>query len=774
MEHLFLTFVNMSLTASYVILIVLVARMFLNKAPKIFSYGLWSIVLFRLLCPFSFSSVISFLGLLKVKTTQPIPANIGYMAKPEVDLGSDVVNNVLNSSLPAATPTASVNPMQIIINVLTVIWLIGFTGLLLYSLISYLGLKRKVSTAMLVNGNVYESEKITSPFVLGIIKPKIYLPVFLNENERSYIILHEQIHIRRFDYLVKLLAFFAVCLHWFNPLVWLSFKLMTGDMEMACDEQVLKELGTEIKKDYSTSLLALAVGRRRLVGGPLAFGESSAHRRIKNVLNYKRPTFWAALAAFVVVVILGVGLLANPSVSSDEEEKMHIAQVWAEALKLRDGKLRYELMSENMKERFIAQQKGQQGEDWNFTIGGSSPWVVDYEITIQGEQATILYHLTDSSGEKYERTEILTFGWENKQLVVIDAKEKIAEWDRVYYFAPDAWRAMEVYTQALLDSDYLTLLSLTHGQPFDPDGQEIWDTIKITNVKVVSSDIRENKACFELELEITDGGNSAFEPGVFPRWLWLVKGEQGWYVEGLMTGGAPDETWWNEESKSSNEVVISDLKEKDIITAERFNETDYPLLAKIPGEDIYLYGLKPAGVVLKYGDKFQAFNWDYITPRFILPVLKKADLDKDGVDEISCVLNVGSGTGVYLDELHILKPKGQDGYADYLFSDYLDQVNELVSFTYDQNKNSILIKTGNKSLNYVIPEEYAEYSFEKLGFGDIIHFTTEDGLKINLPPALIFKEIASPQFMEDIEFQGDIVFENGEFKIINLQIVKIQ
>lgn len=774
MEQLFLTVLNMSLTASYVILVVLVARLFLSKAPKIFSYGLWSIVLFRLLCPFSFSSVISFLALFKVKTTQPIPANIGYMAKLEVNLGSDLVNNVVNSSLPAATPMASVNPMQIIIHILTIIWLIGLAGLLLYSLLSYLGLKRKVCTAMLVSGNIYESEQINSPFVLGIIKPKIYLPVLLSENERSYILLHEQIHIRRLDYLVKFLAFFAVCLHWFNPLAWLSFKLLTSDMEMACDERVLKELGTQIKKDYSTSLLALAVDKKMLAGSPLAFGESNAHWRIKNVLNYKKPTFWVVSVALVAVLILGIGLLANPSAASADKEKLHIAQVWAEALKLRDGKLRYELMSESMKEKFIAQQKGQQGEDWNFTIGGSSPWVVDYEITIQDEQAIILYHLADSSGASYERTEVLTFGWENNQLVVTDAKEKLAEWDRVLYYAPDAWQAMEAYTQALLESDYLTLLSLEHQQPFDPAGQEIWDTIKITNVKVMSSEIRENRACFELELEIADGGISAFEQGVFPRWLWLVKDEHGWYVEGLMTGGAPDEAWWNKGSKSPNEVSISDLKENTIITAERFDQTEYPLLAQISGEDIYLYGLKPSGVILRYGDKLQVFSWAYTTPRFILPVLKKADIDKDGVDEISCVLNVGSGTGVYLDELHILKLQGQSGYVDYLFSDYLAQVNELVSFSYDQKKNSLLLKAGNKSLNYLIPEEYEEFNFEKLGFGDIVRFSTEDGLKINIALAMIFKEIASPQFMENVEFQGDIVFENGQFRITNPQIIKVQ
>ncbi|AKL95254.1 peptidase M56, BlaR1 [Clostridium aceticum] len=551
LQELFLSILNMSITASYVILFVIVGRLFLKKAPKIFSYASWAVVLFRLISPFSFSSAFS---LLKVGTSsfgkmEYIPSNIGMMAEPQIDLGISGLNTIISNSLPAATPYASINPTQIILLSLSIIWILGVLGLMTYSLISYLILKHKVGMAVLLQDNVFECENISSPFVLGIVNPKIYLPIGLSEAEKSYILKHEQIHIKRFDYLIKPFAFLALCVHWFNPFVWLSFVLMSHDMEMACDEQVIKELGTDIKTDYSTSILSLAVNKKMINGSPLAFGEIGAKGRIKNVLNYKRSTFWVIIMAVIVVIITGIGLASNPTASTYyNKEKIHMAETWAEALNIRNGKLRYEIMSESMKEKFVTEQKeGSDSDEWNYSIGYSSPWVVNYEIDVEGDTANITYHLTDSTGEIYEKIEIITFGKENNQLVIIDAREKFAQWEKVRYFAPTAKQAMEVYRKALLESDYLTILSLVHTANFDPIGQEIWDTIKINSVKVVSEDIRENKACYELELDIKDGGNSAFEIGIFPRWLWLVKGELGWYVEGLMTSGEPDASWWSLE-----------------------------------------------------------------------------------------------------------------------------------------------------------------------------------------------------------------------------------
>lgn len=775
MPALFFSVLNMSITTSYVILFVIIARLFLKKTPKIFSYTLWSVVLFRLLCPFSFSSAFSFLKAIAPSSGKMdyIPADVGMMVQPQIETGIGKVNSIINSSLPAATSYASANPMQIIMSILSDIWVLGVLILVIYSVSSYLLLKQKVSTAMLFKDNIFECENIDTPFVLGIINPKIYLPLGLSETEKSFILRHEQTHIRRLDYIIKPLAFFVLCIHWFNPLVWISFVLMSRDMEMSCDEQVIKELGPEIKKDYSASLLSLAINRKVLSGSPLSFGETGVKGRIKNVLNYQRPALWVIVAGVIVVAAMGMGLSSNPNAASpyNDAEKIQLAGIWAEALRTRDGKPRYEIMSERMKAKFVAEQKQRSGEEWNYNIGYSSPWVVNYEIDVQGNTASIIYHLTDSGGGKYDRTELITFGKENNRLVITDAQEKIAEWDRVSYFAPDAKQAMEIYIKALLESDYLTQLSLAHAESFDPKGQEIWDTVKINDVKVIKEDVRENKACYWLELDIKEGGNSAFETGVFPRWLWLVKGEQGWYVEGLMTGGPPIANWWLSENKQKKEISIDDLTERSIITSDRYMNTEYPLIAELPKEDIYLYGLKPAGVVLRYGERIQFFNWEYTTPRFILPVLNKYDLDSDGEDEIICVLNVGSGTGVSLYELHVLKPDGTSGYIDYLFSDYLEQMKTMLSATYHKKENSILLKTDNNSYTYDIPTEYQKLTYKSIAYGNIIFFDIFNGLKINIPLGVFFDEFASPQFFEDATFfEGDILFRNGKFQITNPQI----
>lgn len=325
-EKLFLQFLNMSFTGSVVILFVLVLRLFLKKAPTIYSYALWAVVLFRLLCPFSFESVLS---LLPTKAN-PISQDIVYMALPEVDTGIAVVNQVINTSLqtsmPSPTPEASINPIQIWVALGSWIWLIGALCLMVYSMIALLRLNKRLADARHHRDNLYLSDKIDTAFVMGVLRPRIYLPANLSEKEKEYILHHEETHVRRFDHIVKLLGFLALCLHWFNPLVWLAFFLSTKDMEMSCDEAVIKKLGHEVKKDYSVSLLTLATGRRIVGGTPLAFGEGDTRSRVKNVLNYKKPAFWVMVVCLVLVIGLAVGLMANPLQNSVNPENGEVAK----------------------------------------------------------------------------------------------------------------------------------------------------------------------------------------------------------------------------------------------------------------------------------------------------------------------------------------------------------------------------------------------------------------------------------------------------------------
>lgn len=319
MTGLFTAVLNMSITASYVVLAVIVIRFFIKKIPKIFSYVLWLPVLIRLIFPFSFNSKLSFLGFLNpgVQTStgamEYVRDNIGFMQKPVVDAGINGINNSINTVLPAATPMASANPMQIVIEIASIIWIAGIVVLLVFSIISYLKVIQNTKTATLVKENVFETDRIATPFVCGFIRPRIFIPAAMDEGELTYILAHERIHIKRLDYLIKPFAFFFVIIHWFNPLIWLSFVLMSKDMEMSCDESVVKQLGNGIKENYSKSLLSLSVkGSGMIMGSPLAFGESSAKSRIRNILTYKKPSFGITVVAIILTATLIAGFSTNP------------------------------------------------------------------------------------------------------------------------------------------------------------------------------------------------------------------------------------------------------------------------------------------------------------------------------------------------------------------------------------------------------------------------------------------------------------------------------
>ena len=307
MDKLFLQIINMSITSSYVILFVIVIRLLLKKFPKIFSYALWFIVLFRLIFPFSIKG---FFSLIPVNTS--VPMDIAYASKPEINSGIAAIDNSVNNILPHAIPAASVNPMQIWLAIGEVIWLTGIFVLLVYSILTTLRLYKVLREATYITDNIYEMDKFKTPFVFGIIKPKIYLRANLSETERKYITLHEQTHIKRYDHVIKLISFLVTCVHWFNPLVWIAFLLMSEDMELSCDESVIKKMGSNIKRDYSSSLLSLSTGGKIIGGCPIAFGENNTKGRIKNVLNYKKPKIWVIAVAVVIIIILASGLLTNP------------------------------------------------------------------------------------------------------------------------------------------------------------------------------------------------------------------------------------------------------------------------------------------------------------------------------------------------------------------------------------------------------------------------------------------------------------------------------
>ena len=314
--------VKMSITGSIVMLGVLIVRLFLRKAPKIFSYMLWGIVLFRLLCPVSFSTPVSILNIAKASNVneeqmQHARGNILKTQRSQVKEQTLPAGDRVNAALPQIGEQVR-DSFKTQILLLTVLWGMGIAAMLIISIVSYIRIKAKVSCSMRLRDNIFLADEIDTPFCLGVVNPHIYLPSTLEEKEREYIIIHEQHHIKRCDHIVKLIAFLTLCLHWFNPLVWLAFVLAGKDMEMSCDEAVMKRMDGDIRAEYAASLLNLATGRRILSASPLGFGEGNPKQRIKNIMNYRKPGFWVVVVAVILCVVTAACLLSNPGKTSNE------------------------------------------------------------------------------------------------------------------------------------------------------------------------------------------------------------------------------------------------------------------------------------------------------------------------------------------------------------------------------------------------------------------------------------------------------------------------
>lgn len=313
MTGLFLKIVNMSISASWLILVVLALRIVLRKVPKWINVLLWGIVAIRLICPFSIESVFSL-----IPSAETINPTIMLETVPSVQTGFSVINSAVNSLLQRSfTPSVgdSVNPLQILIPILSIVWVCGAVTLILYTVGSYFYLRKKISEAVRLRDNIFQSEKI-SPFVFGIFKPKIYLPFDIEDHELEQIVAHEQAHIRRKDYIWKPIGFFLLALYWFNPLIWAAYLFFCRDIELACDESVIKALNYEQRADYMQTLLKCSVNRREIIACPLAFGEIGIKERVKAVMNYKNTAFWLVTLAVVLCIAVALCFLTNPTQKS--------------------------------------------------------------------------------------------------------------------------------------------------------------------------------------------------------------------------------------------------------------------------------------------------------------------------------------------------------------------------------------------------------------------------------------------------------------------------
>ena len=318
MEQIFFRLLNISINAGWLVLAVLMLRVLLKKAPRWLHVALWGLVGIRLALPFSIESIFSL-----IPSAETVPPTIVYEREPAIDSGFSSVDQIVNPIVADRfTPdfTTSANPLQVWGAILSCVWLIGLFLMVAYMLIGYLRLRFRLRTATKREGRVYESEFVSSPFILGIFRPRIYLPYGLNENTVDHVVAHEEAHLKRRDHLIKPLAFLFLAVYWFQPLLWVAYILLCRDIEYACDEKVIKNESDETRREYSMALLSCSIRRFSIAACPLAFGEVGVKARIKNVMNYKKPTFWLILLAVVAIIVASVCFLTNPLTDSKKAE----------------------------------------------------------------------------------------------------------------------------------------------------------------------------------------------------------------------------------------------------------------------------------------------------------------------------------------------------------------------------------------------------------------------------------------------------------------------
>ena len=430
MTELFLKIVNMSISATWLVLAVLALRLILKKAPKWVNVLLWGIVAVRLICPFSIESALSL-----IPSRETISPEIMMDWTPEISTGIEPLDRVVNPAITssfAPEPSASANPLQILIPVSANLWLLGILVMLVYTAVSYWRLRRKVSTAVILRDNIFQSENVGSPFVLGIFKPRIYLPFSMDGQNLNHVVAHEQAHIRRKDHWWKPLGFLLLTIHWFNPLMWVAYILLCRDIELACDEKVIKELGNEQRADYTQALVACSVNRRMIAACPLTFGEVGVKERVKSVMNYKKPAFWIVVTALVVCTVVAVCFLTDP-VAEDSQyywiesylrdaEQTQVHEAYNRASQPLPVTIKFESTSGPLEIELIYRFKKNGAEDWQYSdpiklhLGESAEFTVPADnhfnvtampISGSGKNGYVTFRFTEGIDENSDHREVI-------------------------------------------------------------------------------------------------------------------------------------------------------------------------------------------------------------------------------------------------------------------------------------------------------------------------------------------------------------------------------
>lgn len=821
MNDLFLELLNRSIAAGWLILAVILLRLLLKKAPKWISCLLWGLAAFRLLCPFSLESIFSV-----IPSRETVRPEIVYSPSPSIDSGITAVDHLVNPVLQQSfSPEAgdSVNPLQVVLAVAAVIWLLGLLGMILYALAGYIRLRLRVRTAVRLTEPDYVSELVDSPFILGIFKPRIYLPSGMSEELQAAVLAHEHAHLKRLDPLWKLLGYGLLAVYWFHPLCWAAWLLFCRDIELACDEKVIRDLAPGQKKAYSEALLFCSLSQGHMTAAcPLAFGEVGVKERIRSVLNYKRPAFWIIATALAACVIVGVCFLTDPvkerpdeigattgnpgeagqgkdgspdgdsgeaegekdsspignSDDAGQEEDSRARRLnsflrqWTEAFVNRNGETIASLASAetitDLKDRELLH-----GSAGSYSFGESSPWPLDPAADVwiyeQEENMAEIYYYAWTS-DRYATVWKEWLYYEDQGGDYTVTGEQLTWYDKIA--TAEQYRTAYPYLNGTR-MDYLTNGAgqwLTEHAPFDssmlykPLYEPESAAVRLLNLSEDPSEVTierlwEDGDMVGLKLTFLQGEKYSFQIDM------ALMNDMIWVPQNYYL----DPVFWLQK------IDWNAVKRKGLSVGDRLSEEGVRCIARIPEEEIALYGADSSectfGVMVEMGQERFFYNWYYCTPRDVLP---ECFWDKSN-QRLLTALNLYTGTGADAWELHVLK------YHDGMLTDNLLSINdysgllfERISFTFDSETSLLTLQDGKNGTE--LATQQVDWPVRELELGNISRFLLGEKLSLQVETGYFTGEnyggaeydnmpVLNVEILMKETGDGDILFELGEIRV---------
>ncbi len=792
MEGVFLKVLNMAVNASWLILAVVVLRLLLRRSPRWIFCLMWALVAFRLICPLTLKGALSL-----IPSAEPIPQDIAMMGTPSIDSGIQAVDHVVNPVVQeyfTPDPATSMNPLQGVVFLASAVWLLGIALMLIYAAVSYYRVCKKVRVSMpLEEHRVFACDGIRTPFILGVFRPAVYVPSDLSEERLDYVLAHERAHLKRKDHWWKPLGFLILSVYWFHPLCWLSYILFCRDLELCTDESVIKEKSLAYRKSYSEALLACSVPGRKSVACPLAFGEVGVKARIKSVLNYRKPAFWMILAAIAALLAVVFCFLSDPSEDTreedqgtstegtpqeteasqnaelpgetaeenltPEEEKILLSTLreWARAFCERDGNTIAAMSSPEVRGELSSEETGEilMGSEGQYSFGWSSPWpwfVEDSSIrAYDASSAEIYYYALVSDPHVTCWKETLNYEWDGERYVITgeslefyDQISSGAEYDSAY--AGGLGGTPMDYEKnghgEALNENALLSSSDWYRDLFEPESAAIMllnldeEAVEVTRLQEESTGL--------VGLSITFTEDQAER---------IISMYQPYGEIGI---------WIPADYRVDVMSRFLKIEWDDRITGLPFTENpDFSgivCLGELPEYGIRVYGyndeeVQGRGVAIDINGDVNYFDWEYMTPRAVLPELYWNEEKR----QLQIAFHTYAGTGIDAEELYVLQQfdTGTLEPGRLTMADYGTSVAKRIGWSADENTNGLTL------IDYDTDQAF----FRTTASGHVTDVDFVSVSEFELGDTITFR------FRPGYAVDGGVIYEYEDMPVIEMEVL---